>query len=36
MATGIREETKELREKYDTLSKDVEEIKEMLRKGGRE
>jgi hypothetical protein len=36
MVTGIREETKELREKNDTLSKDAEEIKEMLRKGGRE
>lgn len=30
--TGIREETKELREKYETLRRDVEEIKEMLRK----
>jgi acylphosphatase len=30
--TGVREETKELREKYEILSKDVEEIKEILRR----
>ncbi len=30
--TGIREETKELSEKYDALGRDVEEIKRMLKK----